>query len=74
MFSIMENIYNGFQYILHIFATLGANLDHVFSIIPKMMYYTNNLLSHLSLPVWIFSLFLAIFNFRLLRHITHWGD
>lgn len=73
MFSIMENIYYGWQYIINLLSLVGGNFHIVLENIPKFSEYITNLFNSFSVPVWVSSTCLAILGYGIISKICHWG-
>ncbi|MDE6670641.1 MAG: hypothetical protein K2K16_00440 [Ruminococcus sp.] len=73
MYTIMENIYYGWQYVLNLVSLVGGNFHIVLENIPKFSGYITNLLNSFSVPAWISSTILAILGFGIVSKICHWG-
>lgn len=73
MFSIMENIYSGWQYIMNLLSLVGGNFHIVLENIPKFSGYISNLFENFSVPVWISFTFLAVLGFGVIAKLCHWG-
>lgn len=73
MFSIMESIYSGWQYIMNLLSLVGGNFHIVLDSIPKFSDYISNLLNSVSVPAWISSTILASLGFGLVSKLCHWG-
>ncbi|MDE6670657.1 MAG: hypothetical protein K2K16_00520 [Ruminococcus sp.] len=73
MYTIIENIYHGWQYILNLVSIVGGNFHIVLENIPKFSGYISNLFSNFPVPVWFSSTILAILGFGIISKICHWG-
>lgn len=72
MFSIMENIYFGWQYFVNLLSLVGGNFHIVLENIPKFSVYITNLFNNFPVPSWIISMFIAILGFGIVSKICHW--
>lgn len=73
MFSIMENIYDGWQYLINILSLVGGNFHLVIENIGKMSDYVTNLFDNFPLPAWVSSVAFAVLGFGIVAKICHWG-
>lgn len=73
MFSIMENIYDGWQYFISILSLVGGNFHLVIENIGKMSDYVTNLFYSFPLPAWVSSVALTVLGFGIIFKICHWG-
>lgn len=73
MFSIMENIYSGWQYLMNIMSLVGGNVGTLLNSLPAMTEYLGNTLSNFSAPAWIVGTAGASVSLILLIKICHWG-
>lgn len=73
MFSIMENIYSGWQYTINVLSLVGGNIHIILESIPKFSDYIVNLFNSFSVPAWIYSTVLAFLGFGLVSKLCHWG-
>ncbi len=73
MFSIIENIYSGWQYLINLLSFVGGNFHIVLDNIPKFSNYISNLFNVISVPSWIVSTILATLGFGIVSKICHWG-
>lgn len=72
MFSIMENIYSGWQYVMNLLSLVGGNFHIVLETIPKFSDYMSNLFEVVSVPAWISSTVVASLGFGLVAKLCHW--
>lgn len=72
MFSIMENIYSGWQYFINLLSLVGENFHIVLENIPKFSGYISNLFEVFSVPAWISLTFLATLGFGVIAKLCHW--
>lgn len=72
MYTIMENIYFGWQYILNIVSLAGGNFHIVLENIPKFSEYITNFFNIFSVPVWISSTIFAVLGFGIVSKLCHW--
>lgn len=72
MFSIMENIYSGWQYIMNLLSLVGGNFHIVLENIPKFSDYVSNFFDSFSAPYWISSTIFAVLGFSIVSKICHW--
>ena len=70
MFSIMENIYSGWQYTINVLSLVGGNIHIILESIPKFSDYIMNFFSSFSVPAWISS---TILGFGIVSKLCHWG-
>ena len=73
MFSIMENIYSGWQYIINMLSLVGGNFHIVLENIPKFSSYISSFFDSFSVPTWITSTILAVLGFGFVSKLCHWG-
>lgn len=73
MFSIAENIYCGWQYMLNILSLIGGNVGTLINKLPTMTDYVIDMLLDFSAPQWIISTAIAFVSLTLLIKICHWG-
>lgn len=73
MFSIMENIYSGWQYVMNLLSLIGGNFHIVLENIPKFSDYMMNFFGSFSVPSWISLTILAVLGFGLVSKMCHWG-
>lgn len=72
MFSIIENIYYGWQYIMNLFSLVGGNFHIILENISKMSDYMTNLFVSFSAPSWIVYTILAVLGFGVVSKFCHW--
>lgn len=73
MFSIMENIYSGWQYFINILSLVGGNFHIVLEYISKFSGYVSNLFENFPVPAWISLTFLATLGLFIASKLCHWG-
>lgn len=73
MFSIMENIYDGWQYLINILSLVGGNFHLVIENIGKMSDYVTNFFNSFPVPAWVSYSFLAVLGLGIVSKICHWG-
>lgn len=73
MFSIMENIYSGWQYLINILSLVGGNFHLVIENIGKMSDYISDFLNNFPVPEWVSLTILAVLGFGIVSKICHWG-
>lgn len=73
MFSIMENIYSGWQYVINLLSLAGGNFHIILETIPKFSDYLSSLFDVISVPAWISSTAIATLGFGLVSKLCHWG-
>lgn len=73
MFSIIENIYSGWQYLMNLLSLVGGNFHIVLENIPIFSEYITSFFSHFPVPAWISSTILAVLGFGLVSKLCHWG-
>ncbi|MCM1506186.1 MAG: hypothetical protein NC177_03485 [Ruminococcus flavefaciens] len=73
MFSIMENIYSGWQYVMNLLSLVGGNFHIVIENIPKFSGYISNLFANFPVPAWISLTFLAVLGYGIVAKFCHWG-
>ena len=72
LFSILENIYEGWQYLINIFSLVGGNFHLILDNIVRMSGYMVNFFSSFSFPAWIESTILAVLGFGVISKLCHW--
>lgn len=72
MFSIMENIYSGWQYFVNLLSLVGGNFHIVLENIDKMSGYMGNFFKSFSAPSWITMTILAVLGFGVVSKLCHW--
>lgn len=72
MFSIIENIYLGWQYIINLISLVGGNFHIVLENIPKFSDYIINLFNNFSIPSWVSSTCIAVLGLGLVSKLCHW--
>ncbi len=73
MFSIAENIYSGWQYIISLVSLVGGNFHLVLDNISKFSDYVVNLLNNFPVPDWIALTLKSILGICVVSKICHWG-
>lgn len=73
MFSIVENIYFGWQYVINLLSLVGGNFHIVLDNVSKMSLYIADFFGSFSMPAWISSTIFAVLGFGIVSKICHWG-
>lgn len=72
MFSIIENIYSGWQYFVNLLSLVGGNFHLVIENINIMSGYMADFFNSFSAPVWIENTILAVLGFGVISRLCHW--
>ncbi len=73
MFSIIENIYSGWQYVINLLSLAGGNFHIVLESIPKFSGYISSFFDVFSVPSWVYLTILATLGFGFVFKLCHWG-
>ena len=73
MFSIFENIYEGWQYLINILSLFGDNFNIIIDLINSVKSYINNIISNVSPPEFVSSAIFAFVGLCIVSKIVHWG-
>lgn len=73
MFSIIENIYVGWQYLMNIVSLVGGNVGTLLNQLPKISSFITGTLSSFGAPSWVVSTAISFVSLTLLAKICHWG-
>lgn len=73
MFSIIENIYSGWQYLMNLFSLIGGNFHIVLEIIPKFSLYISSFFENFPVPSWVSLTIIATLGLGLVFKLCHWG-
>lgn len=72
MFSIIENIYSGWQYFISFLSLSAGNFHIVLENISKMSGYIVDFFNAFSAPFWIVNTILAVLGFGVVSKLCHW--
>lgn len=72
MFSIIENIYSGWQYFISFLSLLSGNFHLVLENVSRMSGYMVDFFKSFSAPTWIVSTVLAVLGFGVVSKFCHW--
>lgn len=72
MFSIMENIYSGWQYFVSFLSLSAGNFHLILENISRMSGYMVNFFKSFSAPVWISNTVIAVLGFGVVSKFCHW--
>ncbi|MDE5584004.1 MAG: hypothetical protein K2J08_09900 [Ruminococcus sp.] len=73
MFSIVENIYDGWQYFVSILSLVGGNFHLVIENIGRMSSYMTDFFTSFSAPSWFTYTVFSILGLSVVSKICHWG-
>ncbi|MCM1315585.1 MAG: hypothetical protein NC205_06890 [Prevotella sp.] len=73
MFSIIENVYSGWQYVINLLSLVGGNFHIVLENIPRFSNYIANFFSSFSAPDWFSFTIIATLGFGFVFRLCHWG-
>lgn len=73
MFNIMENIYDGWQYLINVLSIVGGNFHLVIENIPKFSQYISSFFENFSVPSWVYFTIIGTLGFGLVFKFCHWG-
>lgn len=73
MFSVAENIYIGWQYLITLLSPVGENINLIYDIIPSFSNYIERLFQAFTVPDFLKFFIVTVLSLGLLFKVCHWG-
>lgn len=72
MFSIAENIYTGWQYLINFLSLSAGNYHIIFDSINKLSEYMTHFFKVFEAPAWITDTIFVVLGFGVVSKLCHW--